>query len=96
MHKVIYKWGWFDYINSDRVDEIFTKWKKREIIKIWNNIKDTINIKSIDEVSEDEEMIYKVLKNQNSYINKKVREEIEKYPYELSLKIVENMINKYK
>lgn len=96
MHKVIYKWWSFDYIDSQRVDELFEKLNKKQFIKVGNSIRDTYDVKCIVEVSEDEEIIFNSLKNENEYINKKVREEISKYPYDITPWIVKNMILKYK
>lgn len=97
MHRINYK-GWdFDYIDSARVPELFEKMDKRKkAIMVWNNIRDTFDIKNVVEVKEEDAMIYDLLKNSDSYTEKKVIEEISRYPYKISSKIVENMIIKYK
>jgi len=97
MHRINYK-GWdFDYIDSKRVPELFEKMEKRKkAIMVWNNIRDTFDIKNVVEVKEEDAMIYELLKNVDTYTEKKVLEEIEKYTYKLSAKVVENMILKYK
>lgn len=97
MHRINYKWGDFDYIDSKRVPELFEKMDKRKkAIMVWNNIRDTFDIKNVVEVKPEDAMIYDLLKNTDSYTEKKVLEEIERYPYKLNSKIVENMITKYK
>jgi len=48
------------------------------------------------EVTEEDQMIYELLRKQNSYVEKKVLGEIAVYPYKLDSKVVEKMIKKYK
>lgn len=97
MHRINYKWWDFDYIDSSRVPELFKKMQNREkAIMVWNNIRDTYDIKNVVEVKPEDAMIYELLKNTDSYTEKKVLEEISKYPYKLTAKVVENMIIKYK
>lgn len=97
MHRINYKWWDFDYIDSSRVPELFKKMQNREkAIMVWNNIRDTYDIKNVVEVKPEDAMIYELLKNIDSYTEKKVLEEIEKYNFKLTAKVVENMIIKYK
>ena len=96
MHKITYsKWD-IDYIDSDRIDDLFEKIKKRQFIKVWENIRDSITVKSVVKMTPEELMIYNLLKKENSFVNKKVNEEIKVYFRELTPPVVKNMILKYK
>ncbi len=97
MHRINYKGGDFDYIDSARVPELFEKMEKRKkAIMVWKNIRDTFDIKNVVEVKEEDAMIYELLKSVDNYTEKKVLEAIELYPYKLSGEVVKNMILKYK
>lgn len=97
MHRINYKGGDFDYIDSERVPELFDKMEKRvKAIMVWNNIRDTFDIKNVVEVKKEDAMIYDLLKKVDNYTEKKVLEEIARYPYKINSTIVENMIIKYK
>ena len=55
-----------------------------------------MDIKSVKEMTESEEMIYNLLKNENEYVNKKVKEEVDMYFKELTPGVMKNIIAKYK
>ena len=97
MHRINYKGGDFDYIDSKRVPEIYEKMLKRlKAIMVWENIRDTMDIKNVVRVKKEDAMIYELLKKQTNYIENKVLEEIEKYTHKITSKVVENMIVKHK
>ena len=97
MHKITYKWWDFDYIESDRVPELFRKMEQRKkAIMVCNNIRDTFDIRNVVEVNPEDFMIYELLKNVDSYTEKKVLQEISVYTNKLSSKVVQNMIDAYK
>ena len=96
MHKIIYTKGDIDYIESDRIEELFEKIQKRQFIMVGENIRDSITIKSVVKMSDEEIMIFELLKKENPYINRKVNEELRVYLKELTPAVVKNMILKYK
>jgi len=96
MHKIIYSKGEIDYIESDRVPELFEKIQKRKHIMVGENIRDSITVKNVVKMTDEEIMIHELLKNENSFIQRKVKEEIKLYFKELTPPVVKNMILKYK
>lgn len=95
MHKVIYtKWD-IDYIDSSRVKELFEKINTKKHIMVGENIRDSLTIKSVVKLSQEQEMIYNLLKNESEYINREVNNEIKLYNKEITPQVIKNMIIKY-
>lgn len=97
MHRINYKGGDFDYMDSKRVPELYRDMlARKKAIMVWNNIRDTFDIKNVVEVKPEEAMIFELLKEVDSYTEKEVRKEINLYNNKLSPQVVKNMILKYK
>lgn len=95
-HRINYKGGDFDYIDSERVPELLKKLQRKQFFMVGENIRDSFQVNSVVKAKEEDYMIYELLKDVDSHTEKKVLEEIEKYTYKLTYWVVRNMIEKYK
>ena len=96
MHKITYSKGEIEYIESERVGELYEKIQKRAFVMIGENIRDTITIKSVVKMTDDEVLAYDILKEENILIQNKVKDEIKVYYGRLTSGVIKAMIKKYK
>jgi len=97
MHKIILKNKNFYMIPTDKFIYYVNLWKKEKIIVLNNeDAFDTFEIKRIIKITDQEKMIYNLLKDESDFINRSVNDEIKVYCKQLTPGVVESMILKYK